>query len=387
MQHPNYKKQGNTVCVNCVSGLITELVFEDGAVLALSEREGTAGDIPFVGPGLIDLQVNGINGIDFNNAAVTTQEIIDATYYLLSQGITTYLPTVITNSEENICRIVRTIHEACLADDIVNDCIWGIHLEGPFLSGVDGARGAHAEQYLQLPDWEFFSKFQQAAGGKIKLVTIAPELEGAVEFIEKCRQQNILISIGHSMANRDQINLAVQAGASMITHLGNAVPLVLPRHPNILWDLLATDALSACLIADGLHIPDAFITVAMKIKGDATLLVSDATCFAGMPRGEYQNHIGGAVILDEEKRVSLKAFPGLLAGAAKTLLENVETLVDHQLCTLGEAWKMASVNVTSLLTKNDARFSSQADFVIFQLQDKKVLIKTVIKKGRIVFEQ
>jgi N-acetylglucosamine-6-phosphate deacetylase len=189
------------------------------------------------------------------------------------------------------------------------------------------------------------------------------------------------------MADRGQIDLAVKAGASLSTHLGNAVPLVMPRHPNILWDLLATDELYACIIADGVHIPDSFIKVVMKNKADKTLVVSDATCFAGMVPGEYQNHIGGAVILDEEKRVSLKSTPGLLAGAAKTLLENVETLVDHQLATLGEAWKMASVNVANMLKQNDDTFYYKEDFVLFRLNGKSIQIETVIKNGKIVFDR
>jgi N-acetylglucosamine-6-phosphate deacetylase len=381
------KKVKSAVCTNCISGATAEFFFEDGRVSAIVEREGHADDILFVGPGLIDLQVNGINGIDFNNPAVTEQEIIHASYYLLSQGVTTFLPTVITNSSENICKIVGTIYAACSSDPVVNDCIWGIHFEGPFLSAAPGAKGAHNEKYIKAPDWELFTKFQQAAGGKIKMITIAPEWEGACAFIEKCREQKILVSIGHSMANAEQVNLAVKAGASMATHLGNAVPLLLPRHPNILWDLLGSEELYACIIADGIHIPDNFIKVVIKNKADKTLVVSDATCFAGMAAGEYENHIGGAVILDEEKRVSLKSTPGMLAGAAKTLLENVETLVDHKLATLGEGWKMASLNVANMLVKNDQTFNSEQDFVIFKFNGKAIQVETVIKSGRIVFEQ
>lgn len=363
-----------------------EFIFRNGMVTNIVERESHVGDIAFAGPGLIDLQVNGVNGIDFNDPAVTAQQIREAVYFLLSQGVTTFLPTVITNSDENICKIVSTISGACSSDTIVNDCIWGIHLEGPFLSTVPGAKGAHDERHLKTPDWELFKKFQQAAGGKIKLVTVAPELEGAYAFIEKCREEKILVSIGHSMANEEQIGLAIKAGALLATHLGNAVPLVLPRHPNILWDLLAAEQLYACIIADGVHIPDSFIKVVMKTKGDKTLVVSDATCFAGMPPGEYQNHIGGSVILDDEKRVHLKSTPGLLAGAAKTLLENVETLIDHELATLGEAWKMASVNVAGMLLKNDEKFESKDDFVLFRLKGNRIQVETVIKRGRIVFE-
>jgi N-acetylglucosamine-6-phosphate deacetylase len=374
-------------CINCITGKTEEFIFQDGTVTNIVEREPPGPDFPFVGPGLIDLQINGINGIDFNDPALTEQDVVKATHYLLSKGVTTYLPTVITNSDENILELVHTIYLACLSDPFVNDCIWGIHLEGPFLSPVAGAKGAHDEKYIKRPDWELFQRFQEAAGGKIKLVTIAPEWEGSYQFIEKCREHKILVSIGHSIANSEQIGLAVKAGASLSTHLGNGVPLLLPRHPNIIWDQLAAEELYACIITDGIHIPDSFIKVVMKNKGKATIVVSDATCFAGMPPGEYESHIGGTVILDKEKRVSLKSSPGLLAGAAKSLLENVESLINHNLSTLREAWQMASANVAKMLVKNDDTFYNKNDLVIFQLNGKEIQVEKVIKNGKIVFEQ
>jgi len=190
------------------------------------------------------------------------------------------------------------------------------------------------------------------------------------------------------MANSGQIAAAVKAGISLATHVGNGVPLQLPRHPNILFDILAEEALYACLITDGIHIPASFIKVVMKSKGEHTLLVSDATCFAGMPPGEYQTHIGGTVILDNGKRVSLKSTPGMLAGAAKSLLENVEYLMAQNLASVGESWKMASINVAKMLAKKDATFyNKQNDLVIFQLAEKEIQVQTVIKNNRIVFER
>ena len=381
------KEDKVVTCINCITGETEELIFKNGTVTNITEIESSKKNIPFIGTGLIDLQINGINGIDFNNPALTEQEIVKATHYLLSKGITTFLPTVITNSDANICKIVHTIYLACLSDPIVNDCIWGIHLEGPFISPVAGAKGAHDEKFIKPPDWNLFNGFQKAAGGKIKLITIAPEWEGSCSFIKKCRENKTLVSIGHSMANSEQIDLAVKAGASLSTHIGNGVPLLLPRHPNIIWDQLAAEELFACIITDGIHIPDSFIKVVMKSKAKATLLVSDATCFAGMPPGEYQNHIGGTVILDKEKRVSVKSSPGLLAGAAKSLLENVEYLINNDLVTLNEAWQMASENVAEMLIKNDVSFNNKNDKVIFQLNGKEIQVERVIKNGRIVFEK
>ncbi len=374
-------------CKDCITGTTQELTICNGTITNIAESAVRDDTLPFIGPGLIDLQINGINGIDFNNPSLTEQDIVQATHYLLSKGITTFLPTVITNADDIIHKIVHTIYRACLSDAVANDCIWGIHLEGPFISPAAGAKGAHDEKYIKAPDWQLFNKFQEAAGGKIKLITIAPEWEGSYPFIEKCRDNGVIVSLGHSMATSEQISIAVSAGASLSTHLGNGVPLLLPRHPNIIWDQLAAEELYTCIITDGIHIPDSFIKVVIKNKGAATIIVSDATCFTGMAPGEYQNHIGGTVILDNEKRVSLKSAPGLLAGAATSLLENVENLINKNISTISEAWQMASTNVANMLSKNDASFINKNDQVIFQLVEKEILIKKVIKNGRIVFEE
>ncbi len=374
-------------CINCITGEAEEWVLQEGMLKHTRPTQVRATNSLFSGKGLIDLQVNGINGVDFNHPSLTQEDIVKSTHCLLSKGITRYAPTLITNSDETILKLANTIYQACLSDSLVNDCIWGIHLEGPFISSLPGAKGAHDEQYIKLPDWELFMKFQEAAGGKIKLVTLAPELEGSVPFIKKCREQRILVSIGHSLANAGQVASAVAAGATLSTHLGNAVPLLLPRHPNLIWDQLAADELHACIIADGIHIPDAFIKVVLKTKGSATLLVSDATCFAGMPPGEYESHVGGTVVLDHEKRLSLKHTPGLLAGAAKSLLENIEYLVGKNITTLGEAWQLASTNVAKLLTKTDSAFDDQNDKVLFHFSGKEIQIENVIKKGKVVFER
>jgi N-acetylglucosamine-6-phosphate deacetylase len=295
---------------------------------------------------------------------------------------------VITNSDENIMSLLTTLRKACSNSELVKDCVYGIHLEGPFISATEGARGAHDPAYIKAPDWELFSRFQEAAGNKIKLVTIAPEWEGSTAFIQQCTAQGVMVSLGHSMANSQQVSLAVSAGACLSTHLGNGVPLQLPRHPNIIWDQLAAETLYAAIIADGIHIPDSFMKVVIKTKGSLTILVSDATCFAGMPPGEYNNHIGGTVIVDNEKRVSLKSTPGILAGATSNLTENVATLINRNITTPGEAWQMASANVSALLTRHSKGFKNRTiDLVIFRLAGNELVIEKVIKSGNIVYRQ
>jgi len=342
----------------------------------------------YSGPGLIDLQINGINGIDFNNPSLSQQDLINTNLFLLSTGVTTFFPTIVTNSDDNILKMLATIHQTCRENELLNSCVGGIHLEGPFISPQEGAKGAHNQKYIKAPDWGLFTKFQNAAGGRIKIVTLAPEWEGSYEFIENCRKQNIIVSIGHSLANPEQIQQAVKAGAGMSTHLGNAVPLLLQRHPNIIWEQLANEKLYTCLIADGIHVPDSFIKVVMKTKASHTLIVSDATLFAGMPPGEYENNIGGNVILDAMKRVSMKDSPGLLAGAGKSLLENIEYLIQSRLTTLGEAWQMATVNVANMLAKNSISVNSGAeqDKVLFTVSENGIEVVGTTKGGLLVHE-
>ncbi len=339
--------------------------------------------LPFFAPGLTDLQVNGINGVDFNNENVTVGEILQATQYLLSMGVTVFFPTLITNDRDNILRILKTFRQAVTQYSLIASCIGGIHLEGPFISPLDGARGAHNLKYIQSPNWELIEEFQDASGGMIKLVTLSPELEGSMDLIKKCRKSGIMVGIGHTLASSEEISKAVGFGASLSTHLGNAVPLMLPRHPNILWDQLAHDGLYASLIADGFHLGESFLKVVLKTKGEKAFLVSDSTMFCGMEAGEYSTHIGEQVILEPNGKLALKHGNGLLAGASKNLLEGVQYLIDRNLKSLSEAWKMASTIPASFM-----ELDQNNDVVVFSLDEgSQIYVQKVIKEGKVVFHQ
>jgi glucosamine-6-phosphate deaminase len=373
--------------INCLTGTAQTLVLAD-KIAHLSEFSLDDHDLPFLGPGLFDLQVNGINGVDFNDPSLTVEGLLDATHYLLSQGVTSYFPTLITNSESHIITILATIRKGCEQHPLLDKCIAGIHLEGPFLSMVDGARGAHNKKYIQAPNWDLVKGFQKVSGGKIRLITLAPEWEKAADFISKCRLEGILVSIGHTLATSEQIAAGVKAGATLSTHLGNGVPLMLPRHPNLLWDQLAEEDLFISIIADGFHLPDSFLKVAIKVKKDKALLVSDATCFSGREPGEYKSHIGEEVVLYPGGRLAMKNAQGLLAGATKTLLENIQYLLDHQLVPIKEAWAMGSVIPAKFLgMKNHGiQAGGPSDLVLFSQADNGTIkIEQVIKQGQTVY--
>jgi len=335
----------------------------------------------FFGPGLVDLQVNGANGVDFNKGNITLEEILQATQYLLGKGVTVFFPTLITNEKNNILQILKTFRQAVYQHPLIASCLAGIHLEGPFISPKDGARGAHNLKYIQSTKWELIEEFQDASGGLIKLITLAPELEGAMDLIKKCRESGIQVAIGHTLASSEEIIKAVEAGAELSTHLGNAVPLTLPRHPNILWDQLAHDGLYASLIADGFHLGESFMKVVLKTKGDKAFLVSDSTMFCGMEAGEYLSHIGEQVILEPNGKLALKHGNGLLAGASKNLMEGVQFLIDKNLKSLSEVWKMASTIPATFMD-----LDQQNDVVVFSLEEGgQIHVQKVIKEGKVVF--
>lgn len=339
-------------------------------------------------PGLVDLQVNGFQGIDFNEAHTKKEDVTAVTQSIWNVGVTSYFPTVITNSDSSISGSIRRILKACSADPLVDQTIRGIHLEGPFISKEPGPLGAHPAAFVQKPNWELFCKWQDQAEGKITLITMSPEWPGSADFIRKCVASGVKVAIGHTAATPIQIKEAVAAGASLSTHLGNAAHVMLPRHTNYIWEQLANDQLWCSCIADGFHLPLAVLQVIFKVKWDKCLLVSDSTKFAGLSPGSYQSPIGGEVVLNENGRLSLKENPELLAGSAKSLLDCVAFLVKHKLLSLADALEMASINPLQFLNpSNDPGLTtgSKADLLVLKQQNDEIALLKVFKSGKLVY--
>ncbi|WP_454190146.1 N-acetylglucosamine-6-phosphate deacetylase [Paenibacillus sp. Marseille-Q7038] len=341
--------------------------------------------LPLIGPGLVDLQINGFQGYDFNDPHLTPETVKSVTRLLRQQGVTSYYPTLITESSEHIEQALRAIAVACAEDLEVANTITGIHIEGPYISPKDGARGAHALKWVRKPDFEEFTQWQQAAKGRIKLITLSPEWENAEVFIRKCVAAGTTVSIGHTSASSSQIKAAVTAGASMSTHFGNGIQSGLPRHPNVLWAQLAADELSCCLIADGFHLPEEVLKVAMKVKGDQALIVSDAVALCGMPPGYYDTPVGGKVVLTPEGRLHLADSPELLAGSAQLLTRGIEHLTRSGICRLERAWDMASVIPSSMMGLSSARgieVGAPADVLLASWDGEQFKVLRTYKAGK-----
>ncbi|TBW28632.1 N-acetylglucosamine-6-phosphate deacetylase [Gramella sp. KN1008] len=340
-------------------------------------------------PGLVDLQINGFKGVDFNEEGLSVDSVVLVTRELWKAGVTSYFPTLITNSDENICATLETIEQACEKHSLIDKTISGIHLEGPFLSSEDGPRGAHPLKHIKAPDWDLLNKWQTIARGRIKMITISPEWPESVNFIKCCRSSGILVAIGHTNANEEQIRNAVQAGARLSTHLGNATHLMLPRHSNYIWEQLASEQLWSSIIADGFHLPPALLKVFLKIKEGQSILVSDSTKFAGLPPGSYSSHIGGAIELNSEGRLFMKDKPKMLAGSARSLLNCIDHLVNSEITSLETALDMASFKPLELLGKHylyGMEEGKKADLIIFKRVSGKIRLLKTIKAGEVVYK-
>jgi N-acetylglucosamine-6-phosphate deacetylase len=286
-------------------------------------------------PGLFDLQVNGFGGIDFNAPDLTLDRVAEALDRMRATGVTRCLPTLITSPFEQFAGSARVLAHSA------HPAIAGIHMEGPYLSPEDGARGAHPRAHVTPASVDDFKRRQDAAGGRIAMVTLAPEVDGAIALIEHLVASGVRAAIGHTAATPQQIGDGIAAGATLATHLGNGCAQMLPRHPNVIWELLAADAVYASLIADGHHVPPSTVKAMVRAKGARkTILVTDAIAAAGCAPGRYS--IGGvACELGEDGRVSLPGTP-YLAGSSLTLDRAIANAVRFTGLPLAEVIPMAS---------------------------------------------
>ena len=329
-------------------GGAVRVVVEEGFVAAIERTVDDPGDT-WISPGWMDIQVNGYAGHDPNAAdadASTTAAMVRA---LWPQGVSGLCITICTESEAHILSSLRAIVAACDADPLIDSSVVGIHVEGPHISVEDGPRGAHPLRHVRPPDIAEYRRWQEAARGRIRTITLSPEYAEAVPYIQAIVADGVLASIGHTTANGDQIRAAVDAGARWSTHLGNGAHALIRRHPNYIWDQLAEDRLSAGFIFDGHHLPPAVMKTFLRAKGvERTVLVSDAVSMAGLPPGRYTLFDGGEVELLASGRLELVGTP-LLAGAVTALPTCVANAVRHAGATLSEAVRMVTTNPARLI--------------------------------------
>lgn len=296
-----------------------------------------------------DIHTHGAMGHDVMSASPS--ELAEVQRFLALHGVAQYLPTTVTAPVDSTLRALESLADAIEAQpQQMQARPLGIHLEGPFLSHVK--RGVHPEEYLQKPSIELFQRFQQAARGHIRLLTVAPELSGAIELITYASSLGVRCSLGHSNALASETRLAIDAGATSATHTFNAMRALNHREPGVLGVTLDSDRLYAELICDGIHVAPELVRLWFRSKGtERGILVTDAMSAAGMPDGRYK--LGEIDVDVEDGRAMLagdfERGAHTLAGSVLSLDRAVGNLQRFTGVTLADATRLASHNPAAML--------------------------------------
>jgi N-acetylglucosamine-6-phosphate deacetylase len=336
----------------------------------------------YLAPGFVDLQVNGFAGVDFNDPKTPVDEIGRALDAMFSTGVTRCLPTVITGPADAMLASLRNLRRAQM-ELPHGRAIAGFHVEGPHIDPEDGPRGAHPARWVRPPDLGEFSRWQEATDGRIRLVTLSPHWPEAPRYIAALRKAGVVTSIGHTGASAEQIARAVDAGATLSTHLGNAAHKMVPKFPNCLWDQLAEDRLLASFIVDGLHLDPSFLRVALRAKSvERTILVTDAAAPAGADVGPYR--LGELdVELTADDRVVLRGTQKL-AGSSLRMHHAISNLMRIGGVSLGDAIRTATVNPARLIglegRTRGLTAGERGDVVVFR-QEPELAIEAVYLDG------
>lgn len=309
--------------------------------------------LPFVGPGLCDIQVNGYNSIWFSSEKLTADEVETVIHSYIEQGITQCLPTLITNSAAAIEHGLAVIRSARDRSELLQQVIAGCHVEGPWISPVDGPRGAHPLIHVRPADFAEFSRWQQVSGGLVRIVTLAPEVPNAIDVAKQIVKTGVRVSIGHTAASFGHIAAAIDAGATLGTHLGNGCSAMVPRHDNIFWPQLSDDRLICSVIADGWHVPQTMLNCILRCKTlERLILTSDVSGFGGCGAGRYRTGDVEVDILDDG-RIVVAGQTQFLAGSGATTGDCVVRFMLMCGVSLRDAWQLASTRPAALLNRHD----------------------------------
>lgn len=354
----------------------------------LVERARARGEAELIfGPGFCDLQCNGFAGVDFNHPQTVPEAIAGAVRAMWRHGCTLVLPTIVTQHPERLEMLFRKLVAAVADDPETRRSVPGFHLEGPFISPEDGARGAHLLDAVRPPDVKLWRRVQRAAEGGIRLVTLAPELPGALPLLRLLRREAVLPAVGHTMSDAAQIRRAADAGALLSTHLGNGCPQQMHRHENPVFAQLGEDRLAASVIADGIHLPSDVVRTIARTKGAArTVLVTDAMAAAGAPPGRYT--LSDLVL--EVGRDHVVRQPGApnFAGSALTMECAVANYAAMAGTTLADAWDAASTLPRALLQRaagDEKTSASDTGTLFIKLQGAGLAVVATLRQRKVLW--
>ena len=351
-----------------------------------------------ISPGLVDIQINGYQNISFSleGAAgyaggdrLTADDVKNVTESLWKDGVTTYFPTLTTNDHKLLLKNFETLANA-KDDPALLGSVPGFHLEGPYISPEDGYRGAHPKEHVRLPNWQEFLELYKASGEKILLITLAPEVDDAMDFIRKCVESGIVVSLGHHNGSAERIKQAIDNGARLATHLGNGCAPLINRHLNPIWPQLADDRIMASIICDGFHLPDDVIQVIYRSKGaDNLIITSDITSYAGLPPGTYKIKNGQTIKKTPDGNLKFSGQEGGLYGSATPLFKAIGHVMKITGCSLAKAIQMATLNPAHLHKLSDRgqlEPGKRADLIVFTMENFNMKILKTIVAGNLVFQ-
>lgn len=362
-------------------GFVAKDLFTDGKLLAETSGDDSALDATgcYVIPGLVDVHFHGCVGEDFSDATPEgLQAIAD---YELSQGVTYICPTGMTLGEDQLTKICQNV-AAHRAKNAGGAEVVGAHLEGPFLS--QAKKGAQNADFLHAPDIEMLRRLQTAAEGCVKLVTVAPEEPGGIEFVREAVKDGITVSVGHTVADYDTAKAAFAAGADHVTHLYNGMPPLHHRTPGVIGAAFDTPNVQPEIICDGVHIHGAMVRLAFQLFGaDRMILISDSLRAAGMPDGQYP--FGGQEIEVHGSRATIVGHPETLAGSVTSLMGCLRQAVAFEI-PLADAVRAATYNPAKSIGIDNRTgtldIGKEASLVLLNQED--LSIRAIVFQGKLV---
>lgn len=370
---PNSVEKGYGVVFN--KGKIIDIDLEENINLELIS-EVINGDGRFLSPGFIDIHNHGNTGHDIMDSTEETLDKIGE--FHIKNGVTSYLGTIITSSYDNIITSIKNITDYKNKKTLSQ--LLGIHLEGPFFSIL--RKGAQPEKYIKEPDIEIVKDFVELAENKLKMVSIAPEFNGAIEIISYLKEKNITIAMAHSNATFNEAKRGINHGVTVATHLFNGMREFNHREPGIIGAALTDDRVYCELIYDRIHLHDETVKIALKTKGiDKIVLVSDAMRAAGLEDGEYE--LGGQKVIVNNGAARLEN--GGLAGSTLNLKDAVYNMVTMLNIPIQDAVRMASLSPAKAIGvskhKGSIEIGKDADMLLF---DDDINISSVFISGNCV---
>ncbi|MBQ2716957.1 MAG: N-acetylglucosamine-6-phosphate deacetylase [Clostridia bacterium] len=354
------------------SGMICGVVDELPADAKVIDAKGN-----YVAPGLVDIHIHGYLGEDTSDAK--PEGIKKMAYGVIKNGVTAFLPTTMTVEKAQIVAALNAVRSVKEESKTWGGAeIIGVHAEGPFIN--PSKKGAQAEENILVPDADFIMDNEDI----IKIVTLAPEMDGGHKCIKKlAAESSVLVSMGHTDAKFEEAMSAAKDGVNHATHLFNAMSALAHRNPGVVGAALASDNVSTEVIADTFHINPGLYSIVAKVKGDKMVLITDCTRAGGMPDGEYD--LGGQPIF--LKGIECRLADGTIAGSVLKLNNAVKNVIEHTDLPVYEIFKMASLSPAKAICCDDRLGSLEAgkdaDIII---ADENINIIRTIKKGKTVYE-